>query len=65
MLEGLAERDTQQALDYKALAWYVEYFARQKRLPSLAEVIKPPTEAPPIEQSRADHAALVAAAENN
>ncbi len=48
-----------------AWAWYVARLVRVKQMPSLRSLLRPAAEAPPIEKSRADHAALVAAAESN
>jgi hypothetical protein len=59
--ERLVDQDTERL----AWAWYVARLIKAKHMPSLAALIAPAKDKPSIDQSRADHDALVAAARNN
>lgn len=65
MLQAEGRRQNDEDSERLSWAWYVARLVRVKHMPSLRSLLRPASEAPPIEQSRADHAAMVAAAENN
>lgn len=65
MLRAQGEAAQRRHDEHIALAWHTARLTRVKRMPNLATLLRPKTEAPSIEQARADHAALLAAAENN
>ncbi len=65
MLRAEQHRSDDDDAERLAWAWYVARLVRAKHMPSLRSLLRPEGEAPPIEQSRADHEALLRAAENN
>jgi hypothetical protein len=66
VLRSAQRRADDETRERLAWAWYVAALVRSKgRLPSLASVLAPTSETPSIDKSRADHAALVAAAKDN
>jgi hypothetical protein len=65
MLRAQRQREERRDEERVHLAWYTAKLVRAKLLPSLTTLLHPEREAPPLEQLRADHAALLAAAENN
>jgi hypothetical protein len=65
VLRAQRERDERRDEERLHLAWHVAKLVRAKRMPSLNMLLHPNRDAPPVEQLRADHAALLAAAENN
>jgi hypothetical protein len=65
VLRSAAEQRNDDDAERLAEAWHTARLVRVKRMPSLASLLAPQREAPPIEQARANHEALLAAAENN
>jgi hypothetical protein len=65
VLRAHRDRLNDQDTERLAWAWYVARLTRVKHMPSLAALIAPGRDKPSMDKSRADHEALLAAAENN